>query len=42
MITDASYWILLCYFILEMKVVRDLISSSDQLDFDIKIALTKR
>ena len=29
MITDISYWILLSYFILEMKVVRDLISSSD-------------
>ena len=38
--TDLSYWVLLNFFIIEMKTVRDIISAKDNKEFEHKFALT--
>jgi hypothetical protein len=38
--TDLSYWVLLNFFIVEMKTVRDIISAKDNKEFESKFALT--
>ena len=34
MVTDLAYWIMLDYFILEMKMVRDIVSANSIKEFE--------
>ena len=34
MITDLAYWVMLNFFILEMKTVRDIVSANSTKEFD--------
>jgi hypothetical protein len=34
MITDLAYWVMLNYFVLEMKTVRDIVSANSTKEFE--------
>ena len=40
MITDLAYWVLLNFFILEMKTVRDIVSAKDNQEFEKNFKVT--
>jgi hypothetical protein len=40
MITDLGYWMLLNFFILEMKTVKDIISAKDNKEFENNFKIT--
>ena len=40
MITDLSYWVLLNFFILEMKTVKDIVSAKDNKEFEKNFKVT--
>ena len=40
MITDLSYWVLLNFFILEMKTVKDIVSAKDNKEFENNFKVT--
>jgi hypothetical protein len=40
MITDMAYWVLLNFFILEMKTVRDIVSAKDNQEFEKNFKVT--
>ena len=42
MITDLAYWIMLNYFVLEMKTVRDIVSANSTKEFEYNQRVTSR
>jgi hypothetical protein len=40
MVTDLAYWVLLNFFILEMKTVRDIVSAKDNEEFEKNFKVT--
>ncbi len=40
MITDLAYWMLLNFFILEMKTVKDIVSAKDNKEFEKNFKVT--
>ena len=42
MATDLAYWLLLDFFVIEMKTVKDYIEAMDQGDFESRLKFTLR
>ena len=42
MVTDLAYWVMLNYFILEMKTVRDIVSANSTKEFENNQRVTSR